>query len=291
MERRRIILHEEIVVEQLVEVNVLSLEGKRKLSFRSKEGLWVMAMVRTGTVRLNLRGRDESLCPGEGMICRGATLSSVTWESDGKGELLLVAFVSFSPLLARLEDAFFLLGAEDWRLADELLEEGRLLFHSQALPDSRRFAGPQVVRLALERLLIALERQRQKDQRSPSPKEQAARETYERVVQYLDRNVCRKLTLEEVCRENQVGRSHLQKMFREYSGGGVMEYFGVTKIKAAKRAIQEGQGTFTQIAQKLGYTSIHYFSRHFKKVSGMSPSEYAAMVRLQKAFPAVSQED
>ena len=36
---------------------------------------------------------------------------------------------------------------------------------------------------------------------------------------------------------------------------------------------------FTQISAHLGYTSIHYFSRQFKKIVGMTPSEYASSVK------------
>ena len=35
-----------------------------------------------------------------------------------------------------------------------------------------------------------------------------------------------------------------------------------------------------EIAALLGYNSIHYFSRHFKKVTGMTPSEYASSVKI-----------
>ena len=35
-----------------------------------------------------------------------------------------------------------------------------------------------------------------------------------------------------------------------------------------------------EIARMLGYTSIHYFSRHFKKVTKMTPSEYATSVKM-----------
>ena len=44
--------------------------------------------------------------------------------------------------------------------------------------------------------------------------------------------------------------------------------------------IREGSHNFTEIAALLGYNSIHYFSRHFKKVTGMTPSEYASSVKV-----------
>lgn len=58
-----------------------------------------------------------------------------------------------------------------------------------------------------------------------------------------------------------------------------MEYFGRRKIEAAKEMIRREDGNFTEIATRLGYQSIYYFSRHFKKVTGMTPSEYASGVR------------
>ena len=36
----------------------------------------------------------------------------------------------------------------------------------------------------------------------------------------------------------------------------------------------------TQIADRLGYSSLYYFSRQFKKTAAMSPSEYAASIRI-----------
>ena len=96
----------------------------------------------------------------------------------------------------------------------------------------------------------------------------------------LEDNIAKRLTLSDICRDNLVGRSYLQKIFREKTGGGAMEYFGTLKIGAAKRMIREGTHNFTEIAALLGYNSIHYFSRHFKKVTGMTPSEYASSVKV-----------
>lgn len=43
--------------------------------------------------------------------------------------------------------------------------------------------------------------------------------------------------------------------------------------------IRTNRMNFTQISEHLGYTSIHYFSRQFKKVTGMTPSEYASSIK------------
>ncbi len=43
--------------------------------------------------------------------------------------------------------------------------------------------------------------------------------------------------------------------------------------------IRDEQMNFTQISESLGYSSIHYFSRQFKNITGMTPSEYASSIR------------
>ena len=58
------------------------------------------------------------------------------------------------------------------------------------------------------------------------------------------------------------------------------EFFSMMKIDTAKQMIRDNQLNFTQIADRLGYNSIHYFSRQFKQITTMTPSEYATSIRL-----------
>ena len=60
-----------------------------------------------------------------------------------------------------------------------------------------------------------------------------------------------------------------------------MEYFCRLKIEAAKRLIRQGGQNFTEIAHALGFSTIHYFSRRFKAITGMTPSGYASCVMLR----------
>ena len=77
-----------------------------------------------------------------------------------------------------------------------------------------------------------------------------------------------------------IGRTQLQNVFQKETNMGVIEYFSKMKIDAAKHLIRDGLLNFTQISEHLGYTSIHYFSRQFKKITGTTPSAYAASVRI-----------
>ena len=87
------------------------------------------------------------------------------------------------------------------------------------------------------------------------------------------------MTIEQICKDNIIGRSQLQKLFKERCGLGIIEYFSHMKINAAKEMIRTNRMNFTQISEHLGYTSIHYFSRQFKKTTGMTPTEYASSIK------------
>ena len=76
-----------------------------------------------------------------------------------------------------------------------------------------------------------------------------------------------------------VGRAQLLKLFKDENGCGVIDYFSHLKIETAKKMIREESGNFSQISDYLGYSSIHYFSRQFKKFTGMTPSEYASSIK------------
>ena len=145
------------------------------------------------------------------------------------------------------------------------------------------FGAEQMIGLSLESMLLEMIcRSKEPAEGKPSSliRERSQHEFLNRVQAYLEQNIQRRLTLSDICRDNLVGRSYLQKVFREKTGGGAMEYFGNLKIRKAKELIREGEHNFTEIAALLGYNSIHYFSRHFKKVTGMTPSEYAGSVKV-----------
>ncbi len=150
------------------------------------------------------------------------------------------------------------------------------------------FASGQLIKLYLEHLIIHLirrysnqfiSRHQVTTRISKTTKLKSDEEIFNRVVTYLEDHLNTKVTIDQICRHNLVGRSQLQKIFRDRSGLGIIEYFSQMKITAAKQMIRTNRMNFTQISERLGYTSIHYFSRQFKKLTNMTPSEYASSVK------------
>lgn len=118
-----------------------------------------------------------------------------------------------------------------------------------------------------------------------SIKQKADKELFNQIRDYMETHLRENITIEQLCHHNSVGRSQLQKLFRARSGFGAIEYFSRMKIDAAKQMIRESHYNFTQIADFLGFSSIHYFSRQFKRITGMTPSEYASSIKALSDYP------
>jgi AraC-like DNA-binding protein len=91
---------------------------------------------------------------------------------------------------------------------------------------------------------------------------------------YLHERLGEPLTLDEVARKFHLGKSTLTALFQKERGMGMIAYVNRLRIEEAGRLIHEGTLNFTEIADTLGFSSLHYFSRVFKATTGVSPSEY-----------------
>lgn len=99
---------------------------------------------------------------------------------------------------------------------------------------------------------------------------------FDRVANFLSEHLSENLTLTDIAAGTGMSVSKLKMLTREKCGGGAINYFIEMKIEEAKRKISIGELNFTEIAESLGFCSLHYFSRIFKKVVGVTPSEYKA---------------
>ncbi|WP_158289443.1 AraC family transcriptional regulator [Paenibacillus flagellatus] len=147
------------------------------------------------------------------------------------------------------------------------------------------FGSEQLIRNHLENLLIHLIRRKRAPVAAEKPAS-AVKENKDHVIaadvaEYMKTHMADDLTVDELCRRFRVSRTLLKTAFKQHTGQGVLEYFNHLKLERAKSLIREERLNYTEIAEALGYSSIHYFSRQFKKTTGMTPTEYARSVKLR----------
>ena len=259
---------------------------------------WEILYVDKGSVLVTAGERRVELTAGQLIFHPPGEFHALSASGGTAPDLVVVGFSASGAILAPLWGLVTSVGAEERALMARIVEESTAAFstplndpttHALLRREDAPFGAEQRIVCALEELLIRLVRHQTGTPRgsSPAPEDQWLLS----MTEYLRARLDRPLTIEQICRDNLIGRSQLQKRFHDQTGGGVMAYFAKLKIQMARRLIREGSLNVTQISARLGYQSVHYFSRHFKQHTGMSPSQYAKSVKMLSGLPGTPVDD
>ena len=115
------------------------------------------------------------------------------------------------------------------------------------------------------------------ERNTPKTKKELREEQFLGIVEFLRNRLGENLTVEDIARGAAMSISKLKLMFREYTGGGPIDYFIDMKLDKSKELIRMGFYNLTEVAEALSFSSLHYFSRLFKARVGMSPTEWAKL--------------
>jgi len=99
---------------------------------------------------------------------------------------------------------------------------------------------------------------------------------------YIHEHYREKLTLSEIAEHLTISPGYLSSTFSRYMNKTVSDYIAEVKIEHAKELIDSGQYLIYEIADQLGFENAYYFSKVFKKVTGMAPKNYECWRKLNK---------
>ncbi len=91
---------------------------------------------------------------------------------------------------------------------------------------------------------------------------------------YIHEHYREKLTLSDIAEHLNISSGYLSTSFSSCTNQTVSDYIAEVKIEHAKELIDSGQYLIYEIANQLGFENAYYFSKVFKKVTGMSPKNY-----------------
>lgn len=94
------------------------------------------------------------------------------------------------------------------------------------------------------------------------------------VFKYIETNHTKKLYLDEIAKRANLSKYHFCKIFKILTDQTVIEYVNTVRIEKAKKLLKKSLFNITEICYKVGFCDISNFNRIFKKVVGISPSEY-----------------
>lgn len=99
---------------------------------------------------------------------------------------------------------------------------------------------------------------------------------------YFSEHYNEDISIEDYAKEHLMSTSWFIRNFKQYTGSTPMQYILSKRIYNAETLLQNEHYNITEIANIIGYENPLYFSRIFKKVKGISPTEYRKNI-LQKS--------
>lgn len=91
---------------------------------------------------------------------------------------------------------------------------------------------------------------------------------------YIRENVGQNISRAEVAERFHLNEEYFSKLFHKFAGCTFKEYVMAERMRQAKRLLKHSRLSVSIIASRVGYDNFSYFSKAFKKATGLTPQEY-----------------
>jgi len=83
--------------------------------------------------------------------------------------------------------------------------------------------------------------------------------------------------IRQLLEEIDVPERSLKRRFKAATGSTLIEYLQNLRIEEAKRLLEQGELPIDEVSEAVGYLDISFFRRLFKRLTGLTPSQYRRM--------------
>ena len=257
-----------------------------------KHDFWEMVYIDKGEMICTADEKRFVLKSGEMTFHKPNEFHNLSGDSNIAPNVSILTFECKSRAMKHFEGKIFQLSSEEKSLLSTLFSEGLSCYK---LEDERNpllqnlkvitpspFGSSQMTKNLLEIFLIKL-------CRNTDVVTKEMRQSYvidgvdvpynvKEILDYLKEHIYGKVTIGELAKHLDKSESMVKQLFSQYRDGGIIKHYNALKIKEARKLIREGNYNMTQISDMLHFDTPQYFSKCFKAVTNMTPSEYKASI-------------
>lgn len=99
-------------------------------------------------------------------------------------------------------------------------------------------------------------------------------EIAKKAIRYISKNFMRNLTLDDVAGHVHLNPAYFSTLFKQSTGSSFKEYLNMVRIEESKRLLANTDYSIIDIALATGFEDQSYFSKVFKKYTGLTPKQY-----------------
>ncbi|PIO47105.1 MAG: hypothetical protein CMR00_12225 [[Chlorobium] sp. 445] len=98
-------------------------------------------------------------------------------------------------------------------------------------------------------------------------------------MDYIRTHLSEPLTISLLCKHCHMSRANFFRAFKRATGLSPVTFINLERIKRATQLMMQGYCTLADVCYQVGFSSVSYFIRTFKKYLGMTPQQYRALLQ------------
>jgi transcriptional regulator GlxA family with amidase domain len=168
------------------------------------------------------------------------------------------------------------------------LVDGRIVTEQQGLYSSggatsywslllhlvEKYAGREIAIAASKVYALEIDRKSQSPFIMFSGQKKHEDEPIRQAQEFIESNVADKISVEDLASKYAIGRRHFIRRFKKATHNTPIEYIQRVKIEAAKKQLENSRKNVNEVMYDIGYSDTKAFRTVFKKITGLSPTEY-----------------
>ena len=274
-----------LVINKIVTTHYLELEKSFSNSGEAHD-FWEFIYVDKGVLFCKRDGEDVILKEGEIIFHKPNEFHVHASDPSAPPHIFVISFECKSEAMRFFENKQLHVERELLKYVYMIIEESRRTFHipvsdptikKMPLRPTPPIGGLQLIKNLLEILLIRLMREEPEGADTSSvflSKEEFDNRIANRIKEHLQKNLHTSLSMDALAATMNYNKSYLFRQFKASTGQTIMAYFTALKIEEAQKALLQTDMSVAQISSLYAFDTPNYFSKVFKKKTGMSPLTY-----------------
>lgn len=101
-----------------------------------------------------------------------------------------------------------------------------------------------------------------------------SRPEIEQVLAYIERNLTRPISRQDLAKEAAFAPSYFSALFREATGTSIPDYINARRVRRAQELLKDPQTRVSSVCYAVGFRDLSNFNRVFKRLLGQTPREF-----------------
>ncbi len=253
-----------------------------------KHDFWELVYADKGNIMVSRDNETYTLKQGEIIFHKPNEWHTISAFSDSAPNVAIVSFECNSDAMKFFKDKILSMGQEQKAIISKIISEYTGSFstpldnpYTKKLTRKKiqRFGSEQLIKQCISELLISFLRLNSVPIQKSVTNMNRDNLLFGMIENYMLDRIFERITIADLVRFSGSNKTTITTLFKNCTGLAPIEYFLSLKIDLAKQYLREDNYNISQISEILGYSSIHYFSRQFKKITGMTPSQYSLSIQ------------